>query len=527
MEITEDGGFTAEITIAAWTGPYRSGDGGLAGFDRNPDDLSLVPTASSLGIGHRWYLVERDTFIDASFVRAATPFVDAIGGSFGASIPIGQSLLGIWLDADEDFEPGDGDGFGWALIDVSESAVAILASGISTAPTGIIAGKLEDPPISTTSVEISTDGELFADVTIAAWTEPHLGGSGGIAGFDRDPEDLSLAPKTSSIGIANRWYLVEKDTIIDASLVRTATPILGAIDGSLGASIPVGESLLGIWLDADDDFEPGDGDRFGWALIDVSESAVAILASGMSAAPTGIIAGKLEISPISTTSVEIVEEGGLQAKVTFAAWDEPYLSGNEETVSFGRNRSNLLLYPTSGSLGIENRWFIVEEDTIIDPSFVRTTAPTFFTIDGRIGDDMPFGESLLGIWLDTNNNFEPGDGDRFGWALIDVNESSSALLASGMTSAPAGIVAGKLEIPIEGNEPALEFQFIGIARSIEGVQLTWNSRPGDKYVIEYAQNLEKFETIGGEIDSGGDVTEATVSCPADAREGCYFRVRRL
>ncbi|MEZ5326870.1 MAG: hypothetical protein R3F19_17615 [Verrucomicrobiales bacterium] len=273
----------ADVVIGAWTEPNLSGASGLMGFERSFDLSSLVPTMPSLGFDHRWYLVEPDTIIDASFVRTATPIIDAIDGSQGAIIPIGESLFGIWLDADGDFEPGDGDRFSWALIDFGELAVAILASGMSSAPDGIIAGRLETLPISTTSVEVV--GRENIDLTINAWNEPNLSGGGGGLVFGRQSDDLSLVPIGSSLGGEHRWYLVEQDTIIDASFVRTAKPIYGAVDGSLSTKIPIGESLLGIWLDTDFDFEPGQGDRFGWALVDVSESAVAILASGMSSAP--------------------------------------------------------------------------------------------------------------------------------------------------------------------------------------------------------------------------------------------------
>ena len=129
-------------SISAWTQPNLSGDGAsiLIAIDSN---LVLRPTNYSVGIGHVWYSVTPGTAIDSAFAASAPAFANAFTGDLSGRIQLslGQTfLLGFWLDANGNSNPGSGDRFGWARFTYNSSGLSLVDSAIESTGTGIIAG---------------------------------------------------------------------------------------------------------------------------------------------------------------------------------------------------------------------------------------------------------------------------------------------------------------------------------------------------------------------------------------------------
>ena len=97
--------------IWAWTQPNFMGDG--AGLLLSLDNsLVLRPTNYTVGIGHVWYSVTQGTVIDPAFALTAPQFANAFTGYLGGTIQVipGQPfLLGFWLDANGNQNPGPGE----------------------------------------------------------------------------------------------------------------------------------------------------------------------------------------------------------------------------------------------------------------------------------------------------------------------------------------------------------------------------------------------------------------------------------
>lgn len=129
---------------------------------------------------------------------------------------------------------------------------------------------------------------------------------------------------------------------------------------------------------------------------------------------------------------------------SISAWTQPNLGGDGAIIGIAID-SNLVLMPTSYSIGIGHVWYSVTPGTVIDPAFAAS-APAFvnaFTGDlsGRIQLtlDQTF---LLGFWLDANGSGAPGLGDRFGWANFTYDSSGLSLNSSAIESTGVGIIAG-------------------------------------------------------------------------------------
>ena len=128
--------------ISAWTQPNLGGDGAIVSIAID-NNLVLSPTAYSVGIGHVWYSVTQGTAIDSAFASTEPAFVNAFTGDLSGRVQLalGQTfLLGFWLDANGNGNPGSGDRFGWARLTYNSSGLSLVNSAIESTGTGIIAG---------------------------------------------------------------------------------------------------------------------------------------------------------------------------------------------------------------------------------------------------------------------------------------------------------------------------------------------------------------------------------------------------
>lgn len=128
--------------ISAWTQPNLGGDGAIVSIAIDNHSV-LSPTAYSVGIGHVWYSVTQGTAIDPAFAASAPAFVNSFTGDLSGRIQLalGQTfLLGFWLDANGNSNPGSGDRFGWARLTYNSSGLSLVNSAIESTGTGIIAG---------------------------------------------------------------------------------------------------------------------------------------------------------------------------------------------------------------------------------------------------------------------------------------------------------------------------------------------------------------------------------------------------
>ena len=82
-------------------------------------------------------------------------------------------------------------------------------------------------------------------------------------------------------------------------------------------------------------------------------------------------------------------------------------------------------------------------------------------------------------------------------------------------------------ITLEVLGAAIPFQITDIAASETEVTLTWNSRSGTEYAVEYKGNLADpvWIEIDDGVGSGGDETTFTFSNPSPGAERIFFRVQ--
>src|SRR5207247_5042053 len=78
--------------ISAWTQPNLSGDGAIIGIAID-NNLVLMPTAYSVGIGHVWYSVASGTVIDPAFAASAPAFVNAFTGDLSGRIQLALNQI--------------------------------------------------------------------------------------------------------------------------------------------------------------------------------------------------------------------------------------------------------------------------------------------------------------------------------------------------------------------------------------------------------------------------------------------------